>query len=107
MAREGLEAALAVARLRHAAIADGDNETYADHGEELAEACGRLVAGGTASFGEEDVPMLDELIALETQSRMLLESLMAATSGRLESLRNSGRANGAYSRSERFSVNGV
>lgn len=107
MAVTQLETALALARLRHTAIADGDNEAYASLDEALAEACAGLADGSDSRLSEVDISALDELIALETQSRSLLEAMMIETSGRLEALRNSGRANGAYLRSERFSVNGV
>ena len=107
MARPEIEAALAIARLRHVAISDGDNEAYAAQDEALGEACAHLLSNGPRGLTETDLPALDELIALESQSRELLETLMAQASARLESLRQSGRANGAYLRSERFSVNGV
>jgi hypothetical protein len=41
------------------------------------------------------------------QSSALLDALLSETSVRMESLRETRRANAAYLRSERFSVNGV
>ena len=101
-----LAAALDLARLRHLAIADGDSDRYGELESDFAACCAALT-GGNSALGIDDIPVLDELIALETQSRWLLENLMAETSTRMESLRASARANGAYARSERFSVNGL
>ena len=96
MERAEIGAALAVARRRHEAIAAGDFETYADDDAALAEACAAVVALGAGALNATDVPQLDELIALETQSRRLLESMMAEASASLASLRKSRAANGAY-----------
>lgn len=100
-----LETALALARDRHEAIVGGDSDRYAALEAELAAACEVLAASGTPLTAAE-IPELDELIALETSSRVALEVLMAEVSARMDTLRASARANGAYARSERFSVNG-
>ena len=107
MSQAEIGRALAIARERHTAIAEGDLDLYASLDGALAEACASLVSGGATSLTAADIPPLDELIALETQSRRLLETLMSEASERLDSLRKTGRANGAYMRHEHFSVNGA
>ena len=86
---------------------EGDLDHYSSLDDALAGACAALVADGAGALTPADIPSLDELIALETQSRMLLETLMAEASARLGTLRDRGRTNGAYLRQERFSVNGA
>lgn len=107
MARAALEAALRTARARHSAISAGDYEAYDRDSELLAEACRGLVAGGAETFEQGDIPALDELIGLETQSRRLLEAMMAETRTSLDGLNRSRHAAGAYGAQERLSVNGV
>jgi hypothetical protein len=102
-----IAAALAIARRRHEAIAGGDFEMYAAEDAALGQACATVVTLGAQALGSEDIPQLDELIALETQSRRLLEAMMNEASTSLASLRKSRTANGAYAANERLSVNGV
>ncbi len=97
-----IEAALAVSRDRHNAIREGDLEAYSSLEEKLAAICSEVAS---QDLDEADIPVLDELIGMETQSRAILQSLMDDTSCRLDSLRQSSNANGAYLRSERVSVN--
>lgn len=107
MMHAGIAAALELARERHNALAEGDLDHYSSLDDTLAQACAELVSDGTGALTETDIPSLDELIALETQSRMLLEEMMAEASARLGTLRDRGRTNNAYLRQERFSVNGA
>ncbi|MGE3076459.1 MAG: flagellar protein FliT [Dehalococcoidia bacterium] len=97
-----IEAALAISRDRHNAIRQGDLEAYASLEEQLATICSEVAA---QELTEADIPVLDELIGIETQSRAILQDLMDETSGRLDSLRHGSTANGAYLRAERLSVN--
>lgn len=105
MAREAVEAALIIARARHEAIACGDVDAFAGFDAEFGAASARLTGGGAANLAASDIPALDELIGLETQSRALLRALMDETSLRLDSLRQSGLASRAYLRHEQFFVN--
>jgi hypothetical protein len=72
--------------------------------DDLAEACKAVTS---SALGEAEIPVLNELIGLESQSRTLLQSLMDETSARLESLQQHTHANRAYSRLETLSVNGA
>ncbi|MGE0600195.1 MAG: hypothetical protein AB7J35_13685 [Dehalococcoidia bacterium] len=103
MTNPTLEAALAVSRDRHNAIREGDLEAYASLEESLASICSEVAS---QDLTESDIPVLDELIGIETQSRAILQGLMDDTSARLDSLRHGSAANGAYLRSERLTVNG-
>jgi hypothetical protein len=107
MERAEITAALQLARRRHSALVAGDFESYSLDDDALADACAAVVALGADSLGRNDVPRLDELIALETQSRRLLETMMADASASLSALRKSRTAKGAYAAQERVSVNGV
>lgn len=102
-----ITAALELARDRHRAIGAGDIEAYAALDEGLAAACAALTAAGVEGLTPGDTPAMDELIGLETQSRRLLEELMADASTRMAALRQNGRANGAYMRHEQASVTGA
>lgn len=102
-----IERALEVARRRHVLIAAGDSDAYAGLDGELNVACDALLGPGAAFLTDADLPLLDELIALETQSLRMVQAMLVETGARMESLGQSRRANGAYARSERFSVNGV
>lgn len=89
-----------MARTRYEAIAAGDFEAYAEHDGPLADACAAVVGIGAGQLGPADIPQLDELVALETQSRRLLEAMMADASTSLAALRRHRVANGAYRASE-------
>jgi hypothetical protein len=102
-----VEEALAVARKRHAAIASGDVDLFMATDEELGQACKAVLGAGADALSAADIPQLDELIALETQSRRLLEQLMDEASARMGELRQNTRARDAYLRHEQFSVNRV
>lgn len=101
-----LESALDVARRRHTLIAAGEAEAYGELEDALREACDRVAGPPAPPLEPADLPALDELIALETRSAELLAGMMEAVSVRMATLRHSGHANGAYARSEHFSVNG-
>lgn len=107
MANAAISAALDVARARHTAVAAGDYEAYEALEGPIAEACAALANAGPGVLVAGDIPALDELIALETQSRRLLELLMAEATASMDSLRRTRRAAGAYWSQERLSVNGV
>jgi hypothetical protein len=107
MERAEITAALEVARRRQQALVAGDFETYSLDDDALAEACAQVVALGADVLSRDDVPRLDELIALETQSRKLLEAMMAEASASLSALRKNRTAKGAYAAQERLSVNSV
>jgi len=107
MSDGAIEAALAIARARHDAIARGDLEGYSSRGDELAAACAVLAGAPAGYLTVAHIPALDELVALETQSRSILEGMMPEASSRLDSLRQSERANAAYLRNEQHSVTGA
>lgn len=107
MTNERIADALSIARERHQALVAGDADLYMSLDESLGLACRLLLGAGAEALTEHDVPQLDELIALETQSRRLLQALMDDASARMTELRRNGRANNAYAAHERFSVNGV
>ena len=107
MSQPRIAEALAIARARHEALLAGDPERYMADDEALGKACQDLLGAGAEALSALDIPQLDELIGLETQSRKLLEKMMDEASARMGELRRSGRANSAYRANERFSVNGV
>jgi len=107
MAREAIERALVIARERHEAITRGDIDAYAGREEALTAACDVLISGNAEVFTAGDVPSLDELIALETQSGAVLQQLMDEASARLGTLRHSERANRAYLHHQWLTVNGA
>ena len=92
-----LEIALEIARSRHSALREGDVEAYSALEDDLASACSSIE---TPALSEADIPVLDELIGIETQSRGLLQSLMDETSARMENLQQHSRANSAYAAHE-------
>ncbi len=94
-----------MARERHLALGEGDTELYASQDAALAALCAEF--SQVTPLGPSDRAALEELISLEMQSSALLDALLSETSVRMESLRETSRANAAYLRSERFSVNGV
>ena len=102
-----LAAALEIARGRHRAITAGDYEAYHADDQRLAETCALLAAHGAGAFASEDIPLLDELIGTETQSKRVLETMMAEARASLDGLNRSRHAQGAYGAQERLSVNGA
>lgn len=102
MPKRVIEAALVVSRDRHNFICEGDIEAYSSLEETLAAICAEVA---TQDLGEDHIPLLNELVGIETQSRAILQSLMDDTSTRLDSLRQRSLANAAYLRSEQASVN--
>jgi hypothetical protein len=99
-----IESALTLARRRPTALREGAGGADASREDDLAEACKAITA---SALSEADIPVLNELIGVESQSRTLLQSLMDETSARLESLQQHTHANRAYSRLETLSVNGA
>lgn len=107
MPNDALAAALGIARARHGAIAAGDYDAFEANDGALADACKTLAGLGPGAFALEDIPALDELIGLETQSQRILQGLMAETRASLDGLNRSRHAQGAYGAQERISVNGL
>ncbi len=95
MADARLEAALASARERYAAIAEGDTDAF-----ELTmgrhEATCAAVAGVVERAADEDIHALNELIALEQQTLAEVGRVIAETGARVATLRAGGRTTAAY-----------
>lgn len=106
MANRSIAAALDIARARHDAIVGGDTDAFMADDERLRAACHALLGEVAEGLTALDIPQLDELIGLETQSRRILEQLMGEASQRMIELQRRGRANDAYTGHERISVNG-
>jgi hypothetical protein len=107
VANPRIAAALELAARRHELILAGEVEAFMALDDTLGAACAELLSAGADGLSAADIPELDELISLETQSRRVLETLMAEASARMAELARNNRANGAYLRHERLSVNGA
>jgi hypothetical protein len=102
-----LEAALKLARERHGAILAGDEQGYAEGEAPLLAACEALLEAGTDGLEADQLPALNELLALETGSQALLQAMIRETRDAMDALNRNKHARDAYGAQERLSVNGL
>lgn len=95
MADPRLEAALAIARERYAALAGADTDAFEatlERHEAACEALAPLVEGSSPA----DIAALNELIALEEQTLQLTREVTASLGARMATLNAGGKTTAAY-----------